>query len=108
MVVKIQTKKLPFEEDMSLPQRLRFEHRNELYKITYRRNSFDGSIYIKIELVKAGETLLTTRLVEGGLHTVVKDEDKGLPSFSIYVGEIAEDLIDVKLIDEDTRFILDE
>jgi|GEM_PF-3587333 len=106
MTIKIQTKKLPFEEDMALPQRLRFEHNNELYKITYRRNSFDQSIYIEIELFKTGEMLLKTRLVEGGLHSVVKDDDTGLPLYFLYVDKISTDLIDVKLIDEDTRLLM--
>lgn len=99
-----QLKKLPFKEDLGLPQRIRFEHKNELYRLRYRRNSFDQKIHIKIELVKTGETLLTTRLVEGAIHYITKKENKGVLDFLIYVDKIGTNNMEILVLDEDTRF----
>jgi len=108
MTVRIKSKILPFEKDMVLPQTLRFTHKNELYEVTYRRNSFDGVIHIILKLVKNDETLLTARLAEGGTHDIVKDEDKGWPVFRLYVNELGEDMINIKLFDDDTSIIIED
>lgn len=98
-----EVKSLPFDKDMGLPQRLRFKHKNELYRLTYRRNSFDKKIHIIIELVKTGELLLTARVVEGGKHLVTKSEDKGMPVFMLYVDRIGADVIDISIIDNEMK-----
>lgn len=107
MSVIVRTKRLPFRKDMPFPQRLRFEHENELYNLTYWRNSYDGAPYLKLKLVKTDELLLSVRLSEGGTHYITKEENMGWVSFVLFVSKIDMDEkdINIKLIDRETMFL---
>lgn len=94
-----ESKILPFDNELALPQRLRFVHNNEVLEVEYRRNSHDGSVYIKIRKLEGFKLLYIGRLVEGGAH-YVKDKDSGVYKFILFVRELSSDNIEIMLIDE--------
>jgi len=100
MSVKLRTKLLPFDNETSLPQRLKFKHKNSVYEVEYRINSHDSHLYMSLRTLRNYKKIYSCRLVEGSTHYIYETRT-GEILFILFVAEIKEDDVKIYILDED-------
>lgn len=101
-IFEIETKKLPFDRELPLPQRLRMRYRSEVIELTYRRNSFDGYVHLTLKKLSNNQILGTYRLTEGSFIDI-RNPESGLWYFVIYVRELSANDINIDLFDDEFK-----
>lgn len=94
---RVKCKKIPFDEDMGLPQKSRMSLKFETLEVILRRNSFDGSTIIIFTRLTDLKVLHTNRIFKGSWGTV-SDPKTGKILFKYYVKTIKP--MDIWLLDE--------
>lgn len=99
MIIRSITKKLPYNDEIHLPQKLNFKQSDKEFSVEYRRNSSDESLFVKIIDIERDELVLSARVVKAGRYDA-KSSD-GNFYFSLVPKEIEND-IDIRIFDSDT------